>query len=282
MTLRVTHWLLHHHVTVEFQGSMGKFVQLSTQIRTYRNCRGRWERGASCVCVCVCPCVYMETQVSLRTDRTLETCEKKESKSSLSQKINSSYCVGGIPEAEGETPPCILHRAELIPLAEQTSPWHVSIRLLSVFLQGSSPNLTSELKDKGKLLIKYSLVRLSLSPECLFYLKLKDVEQNQAHILSPLADLVSADPFLPFFLLLEDFWVLLFCISAKGQKVRNLDAAGCVWCGLERQLRWSPTCCELQLSGPVKYDINAHHCKCCIEKPWQSRKRRLYIYLRPG
>lgn len=45
MTLTVTHWLLHHRVTVEFQGSMGKFVQLSTQIRTYRNCRGRWERG---------------------------------------------------------------------------------------------------------------------------------------------------------------------------------------------------------------------------------------------
>lgn len=40
MTLTVTHWLLHHRVTVEFRGSMGKFVQLSTQIRTYRNCRG--------------------------------------------------------------------------------------------------------------------------------------------------------------------------------------------------------------------------------------------------
>lgn len=113
MTLTVTHWLLHHRVTVEFQGSMGKFVQLSTQIRTYRNCRGRWERGALCV----------------------------------SQSINSSYCVGGIPGAEGETPPCILHRAELIPPVEQTSSWPESIHPLSVFLQGRPPNPTSELKE---------------------------------------------------------------------------------------------------------------------------------------
>lgn len=46
--------------------------------------------------------------------------KKKKGERALSQSINSSYYVGGIPEAEGETPPCILRRAELIPPAEQT------------------------------------------------------------------------------------------------------------------------------------------------------------------
>lgn len=86
MTLTVRHWLLHHHVTLEFQGSMGKFVQLSTQIRTYRNCRGGWWWEA--LRVCVCAHVYTETQVSLRTDA--EQWKKKR------KLINSSYCVGGI------------------------------------------------------------------------------------------------------------------------------------------------------------------------------------------
>lgn len=46
---------------------MGKFVQLSTQIRTYRNCRGGgWERqGFEC----------MHTQ-TLRGHTTLEMCKK--------------------------------------------------------------------------------------------------------------------------------------------------------------------------------------------------------------
>lgn len=115
MTLTVTHWLLHHRVTVEFRGSMGKFVQLSTQIRTYRNCRGGGGGGGGALCV--------------------------------SHSINSCYCAGGIPGAEGETPPCILHRAELIPPAEQTSSWPESIHPLSVFLQGGPPSPTSELKE---------------------------------------------------------------------------------------------------------------------------------------
>ena len=101
MTLTVTHWLLHHHVTVEFQGSMGKFVQLSTQIRTYRNCG-----GGLCVCVSVCPCVYTEIQVSLRTDRGLETCKKVVSHRVLTvaavlgeylrlkEKLLPAYCTG--------------------------------------------------------------------------------------------------------------------------------------------------------------------------------------------
>lgn len=86
---------------------MGKFVQLSTQIRTYRNCRGRWERrGVLCVCVSVCPCVYTEIQVSLRTDRRLETCKKEVSHRvltvaavlgeylGLKEKLLPAYCTG--------------------------------------------------------------------------------------------------------------------------------------------------------------------------------------------
>lgn len=110
MTLTVTHWLLHHHVTVEFQGSMGKFVQLSTQIGTYRNCRGRWERGALYVCVCVHAHVVFEVHMLLRTDRTLETCIKKKGKKrekqyltvapvlgeylGLKEKLLPAYCTG--------------------------------------------------------------------------------------------------------------------------------------------------------------------------------------------
>lgn len=92
--LTVTQQLLQHHVTVEFQGSMGKFVQLSTQIRAYRNSLGRREKG---VFLCVaCTCVYTEI---LRT-------------------LKRSSFTGGIPVAEAETPPCILRRAVLTPLAE--------------------------------------------------------------------------------------------------------------------------------------------------------------------
>lgn len=62
--LTVTQQLLQRHVTVEFQGSMGKFVQLSTQIRAYRNSRGRREKG---VFLCVaCTCVYTEILRTLK------------------------------------------------------------------------------------------------------------------------------------------------------------------------------------------------------------------------
>lgn len=89
--LTVTQQLLQHHVTVEFQGSMGKFVQLSTQIRAHRNSRGRGEKG---VFLCVaCTCVYTEI---LRTENT-----KKELFQTapgeylwLKQKLLPAYCAG--------------------------------------------------------------------------------------------------------------------------------------------------------------------------------------------
>lgn len=61
------------------------------------------------------------------------------------------------------------------------------------------------------------------------------MEQGQARILSLLAHVAFADPFLP--LLLSPGDVCLYCVSAKGQKVRNLDAAGFALCGLGKQLR---------------------------------------------
>lgn len=60
---------------------MGKFVQLSTQIRTYRNCRGEGggEGDALCfhVCVCVVVRVCRETQASLRPDTEYSKKKKK-------------------------------------------------------------------------------------------------------------------------------------------------------------------------------------------------------------
>lgn len=139
MTLTVTHWLLHHHVTVEFQGSMGKFVQLSTQIRTYRNCRGGW------LCVCDHVCIRKHRFPRGQTECWKHTHTQKEHS-------HSSYWggVGGIPGAEGKTPPCILHTAVQSPPAEQTSPWPETIRPQISSLQGRPPNPTSELEDTGK------------------------------------------------------------------------------------------------------------------------------------
>lgn len=54
------------------------------------------------------------------------------------------------------------------------------------------------------------------------------MEQDLAQILLLLVHLVSADLTPLSFLLLVNFLVLFFCISAKGHKVRNLDAAGFV------------------------------------------------------
>lgn len=73
---------------------MGKFVQLSTQIRTYRNCRGEGggEGDALCfhvcvcvwLCVCLSVCVCRETQASLRPDT--EYSKKKKSKKKRGKK----------------------------------------------------------------------------------------------------------------------------------------------------------------------------------------------------
>lgn len=73
--LTVTQQLLHHHVTVEFQGSMGKFVQLSTQIRAYRNSQGRREKGGF-LCECAHMCVYRNPED--REHRTLKRSSFKQ------------------------------------------------------------------------------------------------------------------------------------------------------------------------------------------------------------
>lgn len=53
-------------------------------------------------------------------------------------------------------------------------------------------------------------------------------EQDLAHVLLLLVCRVSADLTPLSFLLLADFLVLLFYMSAKGHEVRSLDAAGFV------------------------------------------------------
>lgn len=238
MTLTVRHWLLHHHVTLEFQGSMGKFVQLSTQIRTYRNCREGWWWEA--LCVCVCARVYTETQVSLRTDAEQWKHEKKKER----KQINSSYCVGR--NTWGWMQNSSLHIAQ----GWADSPCWTDLAF--TWVHSSSVNLRDGEATKPNFWARRnSEIDIHESQnksfpdlqECLVYLVLNGMEQDQAHILPLLVHLVSADLFLLLFLLLVDFWVLFVCISVKGQKVRNLDAAGFVWYGLERQLRWSPTCC---------------------------------------
>lgn len=65
-------------------------------------------------------CVYPYRNTGLPEDR--QDTGKEERKSSLTGFKQELSRVGKIPEAEGETPPCIWHRAELIPPAEQTSP----------------------------------------------------------------------------------------------------------------------------------------------------------------
>lgn len=80
MTLTVTHWLLHHQVTVELQGTMGKFVQLSTQIKTYRNCRGgKWGVGEGFEYVSVC---LWKPRFSRRS-RCFKACKKQKVKGCL-------------------------------------------------------------------------------------------------------------------------------------------------------------------------------------------------------
>lgn len=127
--LTVTQQLLHPHVTAELQGRMGKFVQLSTQIRAYRNCWGRREEGAFCVYACTC--VYTEM---LRTDNSGA----------------GPNGAGGIPAAGAETPPCRLRRAVPTPLPEQTSPWPVSIHPPLAVVQGRPPAPASELDKQNK------------------------------------------------------------------------------------------------------------------------------------
>lgn len=84
---------------------MGKFVQLSTQIRTERNCRGEVVVGGGFVCVSMC--VYGGFPEDRRNIENMQQLKKTNKTKELSHSINSSICVGGeIPEAEGRTPLC--------------------------------------------------------------------------------------------------------------------------------------------------------------------------------
>lgn len=239
MTLTVRHWLLHHHVTLEFQGSMGKFVQLSTQIRTYRNCREGWWWWWEALCVCVCARVYGNS--GFPEDRRIRVKTwKKERKH-----INSSYCV------EGNTWGWMQNSSLHIAQGWAESPCWTDLTL--TWVHSSSVNLSAGEATKPNFWArrnseivetdinhKWKVIQISHS---FVYLMLKGMKKNRAHIPLLLVHLVSADTSPLFLLLLVDFLVLFFCILAKAQKVRNSDAAGFVWYDLERQLRWSPTRC---------------------------------------